>query len=386
MILATELHNARILVVDDQEANVMLLEQMLENAGYLNVTSTMDPYAVCGLHLANHYDLILLDLQMPGMDGFEVLAGLHDIEPDGYVPVLVVTAQPGHKLRALQAGARDFVSKPFELVEVETRIHNLLEVRLLHQKLNRYNQQLESTVLERTAELRASEQRFQRYTELSSDWYWEQDAEGELTRCYGPVADMVGIGAEGASSLFAGSWDPDERAQLEAHISERRPFLDFVYRRGHADGSVQYLQVSGEPMFDEASRFTGYRGIGMDVTGRRQTDPLQARMNKAVDAIGTGICVLDGASMAIVEVNQGLCRMCGSSRADLLAAGAAALGLGSTDWLAGRHARLLAGDRLPREAGHLLRADGSKLAVTLEWTALADIGGGSLVVTAVVTE
>ena len=261
MIDATQLLNASILIVDDQEANVMLLEQMLGNAGYTHVTSTMDPYAVGALHLANHYDLILLDLQMPGMDGFQVLEALKVIEPDGYVPVLVITAQPGHKLQALQAGAKDFVSKPFELVEVETRIRNMLEVRLLHRQLNRYNQQLEHTVMLRTAELRASEARFQRFAELSTDWYWEQDAEGTLTNWSGPVTDMVGIGGGDSSG-----WDIAERALLDENIAERKPFLDFVYSRTTPDGTVQYLQVSGEPMFDEASRFIGYRGVGRDVT------------------------------------------------------------------------------------------------------------------------
>ena len=261
MIEPAEMFAAEILIVDDQEANVMLLEQMLANAGYTNVSSTMDPFAVCELHRRHHYDLILLDLQMPGMDGFAVLEALHDIEPDGYVPVLVVTAQPNHKLRALQAGAKDFVGKPFELIEVETRIHNMLEVRLLHRKLRRYNQQLEYTVLERTAQLRASEARFQRFAELSTDWYWEQDAEGTLSNWSGPVADMVGIGGRDT-----GGWDIAERALLESNIAERKPFLDFVYSRTTAAGAVQYLQVSGEPMFDEASRFVGYRGVGRDVT------------------------------------------------------------------------------------------------------------------------
>ncbi len=276
MINASELLNANILVVDDQEANVMLLEQMLRNGGYRNITTTMDPFSVCRLHREQHFDLILLDLQMPGMDGFEVLAALKDIEPDGYVPVLVITAQPGHKLRALQAGAKDFVGKPFELVEVETRIRNLLEVRLLYQKLERYNQQLEATVLERTAELRESEARFQRFTELSSDWYWEQDAEGRLTRCSGPAAEMLGLAGPddgaGAAALAEAGWDPAERAQLAANLAERRPFLDFVYRRTGADGRVRHLQVSGEPMFDASSRFVGYRGIGMDVSARMRAD------------------------------------------------------------------------------------------------------------------
>ena len=81
----------------------------------------MDPREVCELHRQNRYDLILLDLQMPGMDGFEVMEGLKEIETDGYLPVLVITAAPGHKLRALQAGAKDFISKPFDMAEVLAR-------------------------------------------------------------------------------------------------------------------------------------------------------------------------------------------------------------------------------------------------------------------------
>jgi len=271
MIAPSEILNANILIVDDQEANVMLLEQMLANGGYTRVSSTTDPFAVCALHREHHYDLILLDLQMPGMSGFDVLAALKPIEPDGYVPVLVVTAQPNHKLHALQAGARDFVSKPFELVEVETRIRNMLEVRLLYKKLDRYNQQLEHTVLERTEQLRASEARFQRYAELSSDWYWEQDADGTLRHWSGPVEELVGIGG----AVDGGQWDPAQRALLQENIAERRPFLDLIYSRTLPGGAIQYLQVSGEPMFDGASRFIGFRGIGRDVTAMLTAPALQ---------------------------------------------------------------------------------------------------------------
>src|SRR3982074_3088364 len=114
MVSAPDILNASILIVDDQESNVLLLERMLRGAGYVSITSTMDPGEVCELHLKNRYDLILLDLQMPGMDGFQVMEGLKTNDADGYLPVLVITAQPGHKLRALQAGAKDFVSKPFD--------------------------------------------------------------------------------------------------------------------------------------------------------------------------------------------------------------------------------------------------------------------------------
>ncbi|MHB1619142.1 MAG: response regulator [Sulfuricella sp.] len=270
MISEQEILTASILIVDDQQSNVLLLGEMLRDAGYACIASTNDPYEVCALHQKNHYDLILLDLQMPGMDGFQVMEGLKTNDADGYLPVLVITAQPGHKLRALQAGAKDFVSKPFDLVEVKTRIHNLLEVRLLYRKLKNYNQVLEQAVLERTAELRESEARFRRLTELSSDWYWEQDENGHFTKIFGPVLEMLGIRVDDSLGNpwedQGARWNETERAALEANLAARRPFLDFVYSRTHPDGSRQYLMVSGEPMFGPSGRFTGYRGIGKDVT------------------------------------------------------------------------------------------------------------------------
>jgi diguanylate cyclase (GGDEF)-like protein len=139
--------NASILIVDDLEANVQLLEQMLRGAGYTRITSTRDPHAVYALHRDNHYDLILLDLRMPGMDGFQVMERLKAIETDSYLPVLAVTAEPAHKLRALQSGAKDFVSKPFDLAEVLMRVHNMLEVRLLHEAARNYGKMLEALAL-----------------------------------------------------------------------------------------------------------------------------------------------------------------------------------------------------------------------------------------------
>lgn len=132
MIGPAEIFQAKILIVDDQASNVMMLEQMLGGAGYVSVASTPEPREVCELYRRHHYDLILLDLQMPGMDGFEVMEGLKEIEQGGYLPVLVLTARPEQKLRALKAGAKDFVSKPFDLAEILLRVYNMIEIRLLH--------------------------------------------------------------------------------------------------------------------------------------------------------------------------------------------------------------------------------------------------------------
>jgi len=264
--------SARILIVDDQPANISLLEETLHQAGYTHVTSTLDPFEVSALHGRNDYDLILLDLQMPGKDGFQVIEELKMNKKDAYLPVLVITAQPGHKLRALQAGAKDFISKPFDLVEAQTRVHNMLEVRLLYRRLEQHNRHLEEAVRERTAELRESEARYRSLTQLASDWYWEQDEHGNFTKVSGPVLEMLGIKAEefGRSGVGdASGWNTGQRAALLAAIEARQPFLDFVCSRVHPDGSRQLFQVSGEPMFGPACRFLGYRGIGLEITNRQ---------------------------------------------------------------------------------------------------------------------
>ncbi len=272
MLNSSDILNASILIVDDQDANLLLLERMLRDAGYQAITTTSDPQKVCALHNEHHYDLILLDLQMPIMDGFQVMECLKTVETEGYLPVLVITAQPGHKLQALQAGAKDFVSKPFDLVEMKTRIHNLLEVRLLYNKVDQHNKLLEKIVLERTAELRESEARFRRLTELSSDWYWEQDVSGHFTRLFGPVLEMLGIRIDAQLGSVrddqGAAWIDSERDMLEENITQRRPFIDYVYSRTQADGSQQQLMVSGEPMFDASGSYVGYRGIGKDVSDK----------------------------------------------------------------------------------------------------------------------
>ena len=274
-ITETQIFQARILIVDDQEANVVLLEQTLLDAGYTNVSLCMNPLDVCALHRKHAFDLILLDLQMPRMDGFAVMEALKTNEQDAYLPVLVVTAQPGHKLRALQAGARDFVSKPFDLVEVKTRVRNTLEVQMLYKKLKDSNRSLDNAVQERTAELRESEARYRSLTELASDWYWEQDSQDKFIRISGPVLEMLGIRVDALDGAQAedsdDGWDPAQRAVLRERIAQRQPFLDLLLSRINTDGSRQQFRVSGEPIFNEVACFTGYRGVGVEVLARRHS-------------------------------------------------------------------------------------------------------------------
>jgi CheY-like chemotaxis protein len=268
MLADSDLKNARILVADDQSAHVQLLERMLRDAGYVNVAATIDPQQVCPLHREHHYDLILLDLQMPVMDGFGVMKALQAVAVAGVLPVIALTAQPGHRLRALEAGARDFIDKPFDLVEVRIRIRHMLEVQLLYKMLEAQNQALEHAVRERTAALQESEARYRGLTELAADWHWEQDEAGEVTSGRCPVPEIMGRrnGAAGTA------WDSAACQALQDKIAARQSFLDFVLHRPLADGSQQQIRISGEPRFDSYCRVTGYRGVATEVpTGNLAT-------------------------------------------------------------------------------------------------------------------
>jgi PAS domain S-box-containing protein len=133
---------------------------------------------------------------------------------------------------------------------------------------------------------------------------------------------------------------------------------------------MQYLQVSGEPMFDSASRFIGYRGVGMDITDRMRPDQEQTRYRSAMDVIDTGVCLLDHASMRVVDVNETVCRMSGYSRHELFAMDIADFGIGSSEHLTTIFDALIAGGPAYTQTAELRRKDGSILAATIEWRAV----------------
>ena len=137
MITPADTLNASILVVDDSPVNLSLLERTLRGAGYTSITTTTDPGAAGALYRQQRHDLVVLDVMMPGMDGFEVMRELKAIETEGDLPILVLTALPQHKLPSMAAGAKDFMSKPFVQRELLDRVSGMLEARLLQRDARR---------------------------------------------------------------------------------------------------------------------------------------------------------------------------------------------------------------------------------------------------------
>ena len=161
---------SKILIVDDEPGNVFLLEQMMTQEGYDSLHSTCDSTQAIGLFAKVQPDLVLLDLNMPRTDGFQVMEQLKEADPESMVPILVLTALKDEKtkLRALRSGAKDFLSKPFDLTEASLRIKNLLEMRLLHQRVQMHNQILEEQVQIRTAELERSAEELTNFAYIAS--------------------------------------------------------------------------------------------------------------------------------------------------------------------------------------------------------------------------
>jgi putative two-component system response regulator len=194
---ASALRHARIVICDDQEANVTLLERMLDAAGYLNLVGTTDSTKVIELCAQSAPDLILLDLHMPDPDGLEVMRRLEPLLEGAWLPILVLTADTTSeaKQRALSAGGKDFLTKPLDRAEVLVRIKNLLETRFLHLELRDHNLRLEQTVEERTREL--DQARIEILERLALTAEYRDDATGEHTLRVGRTAALVWSGLGG---------------------------------------------------------------------------------------------------------------------------------------------------------------------------------------------
>jgi putative two-component system response regulator len=292
--MLSNIRQARILIVDDQEANIMLLDFLLRSAGYTEVMSTTDSRRVVELYRNHRHDLIVLDLNLPHLDGFQVMEALKGVERDGYLPILALTADPSHKLKALEAGAKDFVSKPFDNVEMLTRIHNMLEVRLLYKALHRYNEELEERVLARTEDLRAS-YREAIYTMTAAAEHKDEDTGLHIQRiglyCQelaghlgmdgvfrenilyaSPMHDIGKIGIPDHILLKPGPHTPDEWTVMQTHTTLGARIL--------ASKQSPYLQMGAEIALNHHERWdgSGYpRGI------RGEAIPVAARIMNICD-------------------------------------------------------------------------------------------------------
>ena len=248
--------DARLLIIDDTAANLELMERILQRAGYTDVTTTADPTAGVSFFIRIQPDLIVLDLHMPGMDGFEVMEAIKDVVPAStFLPILVLTGDVDRDARdrALSTGAKDFLTKPFDPTEVLLRIRNLLETRHLHQVLQNHNDHLENTVAERTAELRqafetlqqaqarlkesqeetvrrlsiaaefrdestgAHIQRMSRYCALMAREMGFERERCELVRLASQMHDVGKIGIPDSILLKPGPLSPKERSVMQRH-------------------------------------------------------------------------------------------------------------------------------------------------------------------------
>lgn len=296
---------ARILIVDDEDANVRLLQRVLQASGFEDLESTTDPRQVLRIFETFHPDLVLLDLRMPYLDGYAVLDQLSaKIPPQTYLPVLVLTADitPDAKRRALSIGAKDFLTKPFDQIEVVLRVRNLLETRLFHVELQKHNEILEERVRERTAhlweavqrlteseaatreateetirrlalaaELRDEEtgwhiERMSRYAALLADRIGMDSSRCELIRLASSMHDVGKIGVPDRILLKRGQLSAAEQEAIKQH-----PKIGY---RILSESKSEVLQVAATIALSHHERFDGngypegLAGEGIPIEGR----------------------------------------------------------------------------------------------------------------------
>jgi diguanylate cyclase (GGDEF)-like protein/PAS domain S-box-containing protein len=287
MAISSDIFNASILIVDDRKVNVELIRGMLSNAGYTSVASTVNPLEVCDLHRVNRYDLILLDLMMPKMDGFQVMEGLKlveseiqqyigpKVESDGCLPVLVITAQPEHKERALQAGAKGFITKPFDRLEVLTHIRDVLEIRLLQKELQQFMTGLEATLSERAIPLNEMEELFYQLAGNLPQVFWVWDVHNETFHYINPEWErMTGLRVargDKLEKLFA-AVHPDDMQRVIREAGElSHGGVDHDYRLLLPDNTVRWVHTRTFPVKDAKGV---HRVVGMmdDITRRKEAD------------------------------------------------------------------------------------------------------------------
>ncbi len=290
MDIATEVLQANILIIDDEFANVKLLQKILQKAGYQNVQGITDPREVEPLCAKTEFDAFLLDIRMPYIDGYGVMTMLSQYFINDYLPILVLTAQTDRetRLKALEMGAKDFLTKPFDQLEALTRIYNLLEVRLMHKQIRRQNKKLEEKVKERTAELYETRMevinrlglaaeyrdnetgnhiiRMSRYAQLIALAYGLPKEQAETILNAAPMHDIGKIGIPDRILLKPGKLSEEEWRMMQNHVVIGSKILS-----GHQSGlmeTAQRIALHHHEKWDGSGYPNGLKGEEISIEGR----------------------------------------------------------------------------------------------------------------------
>lgn len=301
MLSEAVLLNARILVIDDETPNVMLLERMLQRFGYANLRTTTDPRDVLALFQEFQPDLILLDLLMPYMNGLAVMEQLMALIPSGdYLPIVVLTADitAQARQRSLAAGAKDFLTKPFDVSEVLLRIRNLLETRFLHIQLQKQNSILEARVRERTRDLEESQAEIIRRLARAAEF--RDDETGRhpqrvgrlaalLAYAVGAPADLVELIGQAAQLHDLGKIGIPDHILLKA---DQLSIKEFEQMKSHTTIGARILMGSRFPLLrlaEEIALTHHERWDGTGYPGKLQGKaiPLAGRIVAVADAFDT---------------------------------------------------------------------------------------------------
>ena len=308
-ITKEQIQQAKILIIDDDELSIRLLEEILHKAGFHNIKATMDSRLASKLYAEFRPELLLLDLKMPYLDGFQVMEQLKVYEQTSYLPILVISQEESAetKFRALQSGAKDFLNKPYDRFEVLIRIENLIEVRMLHNQVRRQNESLEERVRERTkdlqetrldvirrlahaAEYRDNETgshiiRMSTYSVCLAQQVGFNESQRELLLMASPLHDIGKIAIPDYILLKPGKLDPDEWEIMKTHTTmgaellsgSKSPFLQMAeiialthHEKWDGSGYPQGLKKENIPLI---GRICGLCDVFDALTNKRPYKP-----------------------------------------------------------------------------------------------------------------